>query len=593
MINVGVATSSRSASRSLGMQGSHHLTTSYLHRQFFENAATELVDESKKESYRPRSIYDDVPPAPLQVLSKNNHGPSLLTHQSTHTAAIAINLRRRIRPALAQVRKLRTTSMSHALTCSDMISPQRPCMTNGHAIRLTSNRMPDCSELHRVSELVRYVCLQWISILPTCTCCNGQHHFTTSTNRNRSATEQQFGRRSKEGRTLKMPPKGSTKAKAEDKPPATPEKPKAKAETATPSKTPTKTPTKRATSQSVEFKSLPKDTAGPLVPIDVSYEGNNPQAILRTKGIPYGKILKLTAENAFTLEKSVMLTDGEYAGHQAIIVRPAKPFDFMSISVEARNLVYRYYFAAKALVNGSIIIDGKRQTTKEPFAKAFADGSKQRSHPFAHHTTPNPLTPHRSTRKPSKSSTPAPSASTQPKQPHLRNTVTNIEIKTYQKTSARNALHYLSEVTTLTRLHFETGVFAEGDPIKAAKAFWNDGYKFLQAVVNRREDKDKTKAVDVLSFHKNAFLLKDDSKKDAKATKPWPETMFVPPTPSLSLLHLLIEIDTHSQNQFSSSLDVHLWGDGCHELQAEAKGYGELGAFAAWRGGDVCCASDG
>ncbi|KXS98855.1 hypothetical protein AC578_10836 [Pseudocercospora eumusae] len=340
-----------------------------------------------------------------------------------------------------------------------------------------------------------------------------------------------------------MPPKGAAKVKAADKAPATPEKSKSKARvenatpTKTPSKTPSKTPTKRAATQSVDFTSLPKDSTGPLVPIDVSYEGDKPQSALRNKGIPYGKILKLAADNAFTVEKSIMLTDGEYAGHQAIILRPAKPFDFLNIPDEARTLVYRYYFAAKGNLNDSIVIDGKRSTTKEPYAKTYADGSKQRvallavskevniNHPHLKPFLTHTLTQVRKealqifTALPLRFETTHATVDFFMANSHLRNTVTNIEIKTYQKTSARNALHYLSEVPTLTRLHFETGVSSETDPIKAAKTFWNDGYKFLQAVANRREDKDKTKTLDILSFHTSAFLQGSDS------SKPWTNSM--------------------------------------------------------------------
>ncbi|EME80105.1 uncharacterized protein MYCFIDRAFT_183452, partial [Pseudocercospora fijiensis CIRAD86] len=48
------------------------------------------------------------------------------------------------------------------------------------------------------------------------------------------------------------------------------------------------------------------------------------------------------------------------ASYQAIIIRLAKPFDFTSTPDEARTLVYRYYFAANRLVDGAIVVGGKR-----------------------------------------------------------------------------------------------------------------------------------------------------------------------------------------------------------------------------------------
>lgn len=100
--------------------------------------------------------------------------------------------------------------------------------------------------------------------------------------------------------------------------------------------------------------------------------------------------------------------------------------------------------------------------------------------------------------------------------PHL----VNIHIKTYQKSSARNALSLLAECKNLVRLHFETGVFSEGDPQKCAKSLYTDAHKFLQTIGVAKGRKDA--GVDVLSFDKGALTFKD---KDGKSIKPWSEQM--------------------------------------------------------------------
>lgn len=40
-----------------------------------------------------------------------------------------------------------------------------------------------------------------------------------------------------------------------------------------------------------------------------------------------------------------MIQEGEYKGHQAIIIAPSKPLPFMEFPIAARLLVYEYYFA--------------------------------------------------------------------------------------------------------------------------------------------------------------------------------------------------------------------------------------------------------
>jgi hypothetical protein len=84
----------------------------------------------------------------------------------------------------------------------------------------------------------------------------------------------------------------------------------------------------------------------------------------------------------------------------------------------------------------------------------------------------------------------------------------NVEIKTWSKTSARNALNLLSSAIHLKRLHIDQGVITgEKDPNKAAAGFYKDAYKFLQAIGSARGD--KAAGVEILDFGKSALQLKD------------------------------------------------------------------------------------
>ena len=76
-------------------------------------------------------------------------------------------------------------------------------------------------------------------------------------------------------------------------------------------------------------------------------------------------------------------------------------------------------------------------------------------------------------------------------------------------------MHFLAEARNLSALHFETGVFGEGDPPKAVKMFYQDAYKFLEAIGTAKGRKDA--GVDVLSFGPLALQFKDEKKHP----KPW------------------------------------------------------------------------
>lgn len=123
----------------------------------------------------------------------------------------------------------------------------------------------------------------------------------------------------------------------------------------------------------------------------------------------------------------------------------------------------------------------------------------------------------------------------------------SIEIHAFTKTTSRLALRILAHARHLTRLHIENGVSSDDDPTKAAKHFYQDAYKLLEAVgstqrtpprlsispeddlfVDQTVQKEKTEdevlltdGIDILSFGERAFTFKDAG---GKAT-PWSKRM--------------------------------------------------------------------
>jgi len=185
------------------------------------------------------------------------------------------------------------------------------------------------------------------------------------------------------------------------------------------------------------------------------------------------------------------------------------------------------------------VLDGKR-TNKDIFAKTYAEGSKSRvgllavnkevrtSHLIPNLTYPAPANLRQiheeaiqvfyaHTLKLESTTTLLDFLSQIPTS--VRPLLHSLEIKTFIKTTSRNAMHFLAEAKNLTQLRIDSGVFNEGDPVKAAKAFYADAYKFLEAIGSEKGDKDA--GVDVLEFGKTAFTFKDEKKNP----KPWAEAL--------------------------------------------------------------------
>ncbi|KAI7269563.1 hypothetical protein KC352_g8414, partial [Hortaea werneckii] len=322
-----------------------------------------------------------------------------------------------------------------------------------------------------------------------------------------------------------MPPKGSKKAKE-----VTPEPAKQKAK-AKPNATPTKpTPSKQTPSKATPkkakepptYKQLSKDNTGDATPVEVSFEGDSIQAKVKKTG-GFGHVLKLDSSASFTLLKNVMLTEGPHEGHQAIIIRPAKAFEFLKLTKEIQARVYEYYFAQKGVVGETIVLDGKR-ANKEIYAKTFAEGSKTRVGLLAvNKEVHNEALPifYAHTLKFESTTTLLDFLSQIPTS--IRPRLHSLEIKSYIKTTSRNAMHFLAEAQNLVRLRIDSGVYCgsePADPSKAAKTFYADAYKFFEALGGKgkgEEGAGKDAGVDLLEFGRLALVCRDEK----KVVKPW------------------------------------------------------------------------
>lgn len=182
------------------------------------------------------------------------------------------------------------------------------------------------------------------------------------------------------------------------------------------------------------------------------------------------------------------IQDGPDEGQQVIVLQPAKALAFKKFPREIRNRIYSFYLAPKGVVNHPITIDSKRKGTSDVYSKSYADGSKNRvallavdkeihlevvdmlyAMPIRFTTTTDLLDFIGAIKLEHKA--------------RLR----DLEIKKYMKSSARIAFTFLADVPGLRRIKLETDVITDDDPVKAAKTFWSDASKLLEAVGARKE----------------------------------------------------------------------------------------------------------
>ena len=212
-----------------------------------------------------------------------------------------------------------------------------------------------------------------------------------------------------------------------------------------------------------------------------------------------------------------MLTDGPHAGHQAILIKPSKAFPFQDLPKEVRTRVYGVYFAPGNIVNGDIVLEGKRKNESQAlYAKSYANGSKNRVALLAvskeiYEEAVQVFYAH--TMKVESTTTLLDFLGELPGS--VRPRLQSVVIKSWVKTTSRNAMNFLAESGGLRSLHIEGGVTTDDDPAKVAKAFYADACKFLEAVTVAKGDKQA--GVDVLSFGPRAFQVKGEDKKLA----PW------------------------------------------------------------------------
>ncbi|OCK78665.1 hypothetical protein K432DRAFT_457306 [Lepidopterella palustris CBS 459.81] len=235
------------------------------------------------------------------------------------------------------------------------------------------------------------------------------------------------------------------------------------------------------------------------VVIDCFYSHDCKNAPLSKTDYDYTNLLKLRSDNPFSLIKSVLLDDGEYKGHVALIIKQSYPFPFMKLNASIRARIYRYLLEAE---ENTIRIKTKATGHKLPYAPGYTS-----AHKLAIVTASKEV---RKEALPILYNQKFCFDNTTGLQLFLlvigecRLFVKNLSIDAYVSSTARTAFYLLGDCKNLNRIFFKH-VSSNQQPKTAIKDFWNDAQPWLmQASQDNKEDPMavlKLMAFDPAAYH--------------------------------------------------------------------------------------------
>ncbi|GAB7341407.1 hypothetical protein MBLNU457_7659t1 [Dothideomycetes sp. NU457] len=245
---------------------------------------------------------------------------------------------------------------------------------------------------------------------------------------------------------------------------------------------------------------------GDAAPVTIFHAGDKAVSAIDTSG-QFTFDLRLTGLQTFQVLTSIILPEEhQYAGAQAVIIKPSKAFPLMKLEAKTRALIWQHVLAPSS--SNKIEISTSNNGIS---AKAYNNGLKPRLGPLMVNKTilaeTRPILYSMNFRF-SDTAT-------------LLNFLTGvsdvvrqslngmIEVQIYKKGSAAGMFNLLMNCTNLSRLHFATNIGMNSTPVKAANAFHKEAGRFLDAMAVAKGSKEKGFAV--LSFGKSnkAFSVKE------------------------------------------------------------------------------------
>ncbi|KAF2151839.1 hypothetical protein K461DRAFT_157881 [Myriangium duriaei CBS 260.36] len=114
---------------------------------------------------------------------------------------------------------------------------------------------------------------------------------------------------------------------------------------------------------------------GDAAPVTVSSQSLN--VIAQMDATEFEMKLKLHAPQQFTYIDTVMLNDGQFAGHLAVLLQPAPAFPLLKLPPEIKRDIFRFVLAPEGRIGGKIVMTSDKNNIV--IAKNYAEkGLKSR-----------------------------------------------------------------------------------------------------------------------------------------------------------------------------------------------------------------------
>ncbi|KAF2468037.1 uncharacterized protein BDR25DRAFT_316191 [Lindgomyces ingoldianus] len=253
------------------------------------------------------------------------------------------------------------------------------------------------------------------------------------------------------------------------------------------------------------------------VVVDCFYHVNNlaaqvgGSATKMDKNADYTHLIKLQSTNPFVLVKQVIVDEGPYAGHVAIILKQSVPFPLMKLPVSIRAKIFHHLLVHP---EGAITMALKQGGTKTAYAPTY--NSKNRLTILQGcrqiHEEAAPILYGQLFHFPGTQVISSFLLQCGSNRKHLK----NIRSDTYNSQSARTMFHLLQEAKDFEKLSF-AHVSSNEQPKTAIKNIYNDAHGWLLNL----DPKKPTKGLDVMSFDHSAFHWREKDNEGNTIVKQW------------------------------------------------------------------------
>ncbi|KAI4729585.1 hypothetical protein E4T49_02704 [Aureobasidium sp. EXF-10728] len=278
------------------------------------------------------------------------------------------------------------------------------------------------------------------------------------------------------------------------------------------------------TTPATEVKKTPRKRAAPKVynklstavsnaaPVDVSFENDTVHSKPLPKDAGHGQTVKLAATQPFELVGSFLLENGL----QAIIVKPSAPFPFMKLPKDVRTRILSLNLEPTTKGRIDIVTESKSGNVKtKDYSKEFKEDGH--CNHVKHRVAVTQLNKEIALEarqilysyklRFDSTTTLLNFLSLVGEEP--RKAMLTISIVNYIKATAMPCMNMLADCRNLKKIFIVGGVGTNSKPEKAAKSFFTESGRLLQALVHAANG-NKDAALNIVTFGKGCFNIKEE-----------------------------------------------------------------------------------